>query len=199
MNHPTPPQQQTPHYSASISSQASATPAPTKRNLVTPDSDLVAAGSKMIDQVFNSRSWERLRLYYEHANSKDEAIRRNGVSVLFGVAMRAANLLNHFKDHGHVRFTGGDLITADDLIYSFKTDQSRFLAQLNTITSALARVMAEAPDMRLLDSSATKEKEKPAAPLQIEIVGMPIRKTTTNILRDQAGDIATSVQVESDA
>lgn len=197
MNHPTPPQQRTPHYSPSISSQASATPAPAKRNLVTPDGDLVAAGSKMIDQVFNSRSWERLRLYYEHANSTDEAIRRNGVSVLYGVAMRAANLLNHFKDHGHVRFTGGDLITADDLVYSFKTDQSRFLAQLNTITNALARVMAEAPGLRLLDSSATKEEA--AAPLQIEIVGMPIRKTTTNILRDQAGDIATSVQVESDA
>ena len=38
-------------------------------------------------------------------------------------------------------------------------------------------------------------------PAQSEVVitGMPIRKTTTEILRDKAGDIATSIQVESDA
>ena len=34
---------------------------------------------------------------------------------------------------------------------------------------------------------------------EVAITAMPIRKTTTEILRDQAGDIATSVQVESDA
>ena len=34
---------------------------------------------------------------------------------------------------------------------------------------------------------------------EVTITAMPIRKTTTTILRDQAGDIATSVQVESDA
>jgi hypothetical protein len=37
------------------------------------------------------------------------------------------------------------------------------------------------------------------AQTEIAITAMPIRKTTTTILRDQAGDIATSVQVESDA
>ena len=38
-------------------------------------------------------------------------------------------------------------------------------------------------------------------PAQSEVVitGMPIRKTTTEILRDKAGDIATSVQIEADA
>jgi hypothetical protein len=34
---------------------------------------------------------------------------------------------------------------------------------------------------------------------EVAITAMPIRKTTTEILRDQAGDIATSVQVEVDA
>ena len=34
---------------------------------------------------------------------------------------------------------------------------------------------------------------------EVAITSMPIRKTTTEILRDQAGDIATSVQVETDA
>ena len=31
------------------------------------------------------------------------------------------------------------------------------------------------------------------------ITSLPIRKTTTEILRDKAGDIATSVQIETDA
>jgi lambda family phage portal protein len=34
---------------------------------------------------------------------------------------------------------------------------------------------------------------------EVAITALPIRKTTTEILRDQAGDIATSVQVETDA
>ena len=34
---------------------------------------------------------------------------------------------------------------------------------------------------------------------RVEITGLPIRKTTTEILRDQSGDIATSIQIESDA
>ena len=34
---------------------------------------------------------------------------------------------------------------------------------------------------------------------EVAITSLPIRKTTTEILRDQAGDIATSVQVETDA
>ena len=34
---------------------------------------------------------------------------------------------------------------------------------------------------------------------EVAITSLPIRKTTTEILRDEAGDIATSVQVESDA
>ena len=34
---------------------------------------------------------------------------------------------------------------------------------------------------------------------EVAITSLPIRKTTTEILRDKAGDIATSVQVETDA
>ena len=34
---------------------------------------------------------------------------------------------------------------------------------------------------------------------EVAITSLPIRKTTTEILRDKAGDIATSVQIETDA
>ena len=37
------------------------------------------------------------------------------------------------------------------------------------------------------------------AQTEVAITSMPIRKTTTEILRDKAGDIATSVQIETDA
>lgn len=64
-------------------------------------------GVTMAEQVINSRSWERLRPYFADAdNGTDEAIRRNGVAVLFGVAICAASALSSLKELGLVKFTG---------------------------------------------------------------------------------------------
>ena len=63
-----------------------------------------------------------------------------------------------------------------------------------------AVVNVAAPIVNVAAPEVTVEVEAIMPEVQrIEITGMPIRKTTTEILRDQAGDIATSVQVETDA
>ena len=162
------------------------------------DGDLVASGAKMLDQAFNSRSFERLRMYYEHVNSGDPVARQSGLSVLFGVATRAANLLKCFEEQGHVRFTGADLPTSEDLVYSAKTSVQRFIAQSNQITSALAKVMEAAPGLKLLSGEAAKRETEAPPPMKVEIVGMPQRVTEVSVHRDQAGDVQSSVQVERD-
>lgn len=63
-----------------------------------------------------------------------------------------------------------------------------------------AVVNVAAPIVNVAAPEVTANFEAIMPELQrIEITGMPIRKTTTEIMRDQAGDIVTSVQVESDA
>ena len=64
----------------------------------------------------------------------------------------------------------------------------------------LAPIVNFAPVTNVAAPEVTVEVDA-IMPAQSEVVitGMPIRKTTTEILRDKAGDIATSVQVETDA
>jgi hypothetical protein len=193
---------QTPHYAQATRStpapqQASASPGPTKasRALFSPDQYLVKIGQGLADDVFQTRNWERLRPYITDANSKDETTRKNGTAVMLGLAERSAHLLKICNDKGYVKLNG-EIVTEQDIQYAFKTDLNRFMALLNSVTDTMARVTAAVPGLKIDQHRAD---EKPAAPVKVEVVGLPIRKTTTEILRDKAGDIATSIQVESDA
>lgn len=151
----------------------------------------------MADQVINSRSWERLRPYFADANnSTDENIRRNGTAVLLGVAMRAAALLCALKERGTVRFSGSEMMTQEDVIYTFKTDQNRFYAALNGITDTLARTLEAVPGLKV---EKTAPKDASPAPIPVVVVGLPERRTETEIERDAVGDIVSTVQVERDA
>lgn len=150
----------------------------------------------MADQVINSRSWERLRPYFADANnSTDENIRRNGTAVLLGVAMRAAATMSALKERGLVRFTGRELMSQEDVIYAFKTDQNRFIGALNAITSDLARILDAVPGLTVEKTAA---KDASPAPIPVVVVGLPERRTETEIERDAVGDIVSTVQIERD-
>jgi len=160
-----------------------------------PAADLVGLGITMADQVINARSWERLRPYFADANSKDENIRRNGAAVMLGVAMRAAALLCALKERGTIRFSGSEMMTQEDVIYTFKTDQNRFYAALNGITDTLARTLEAVPSLKIEKRAV---EETAPAPIPVTVVGLPTRVTTTEIERDAAGDIKRSTHIEVD-
>lgn len=43
------------------------------------------------------------------------------------------------------------------------------------------------------------EEHKPADPVLVQVVGLPIRQITTEIIRDENGNIVSSIQIENDA
>ena len=175
-------------------------PAKPPRKPFNPDNDLINVGTRLVEKVVNTRNWEQLRPYLNDANATDEATRKNGTAVLLGIAMRGAQILDQVKAAGIVRFTGTDLPTVDGLIYAFKTDQNRFIAMANEVTSLLAKVMQAAPGMKITAPAPTETRQEPTEvePLKIEITAMPDRVTTTEIVRDGKGNITESKQVESD-
>lgn len=176
--------------------QPNTAPARAIRKLFQPDAELVGLGVTMAEQVINSRSWERLRPYFADANNgTDEAIRRNGVAVLFGVAICAASALSSLKERGLVEFTGSEPMTREDILYLFKSDQNRFIDALNRITATLARTMEAVPGLKVEKIAA---KDASPAPIPVVVVGLPERRTETEIERDAVGDIVSTVQVERD-
>ncbi len=168
---------------------------PTTRALFSPDHYLVKIGHDLANDVFGNGNWLRLQPYIADANSKDETTRKSGTSVMLGLAERGAHLLKHCNDQGHIKLTG-DIVTEQDIQYAFKTDLNRFMALLNSVTDTMARVTAAVPGMKVVMYRAG---EKPAGPLKVEVVGMPVRETTVTVSRNDAGEISGSVQVEKDA
>ena len=180
--------------------RSAAAPAKPPRKPFNPDNDLINVGTRLVEKVVNTRNWEQLRPYLNDANATDEATRKNGTAVLLGIAMRGVQILDQVKAAGIARFTGTDLPTVDGLIYAFKTDQNRFIAMANEVTGLLAKVMKAAPGMKITAPAPTEARQEPAEvePLKIEITAMPTRETTTNISRDNQGNIISSGQVEFD-
>lgn len=179
-------------------SQSRATPAKPPRAVFIPDPGLIDLGTRLANEVFNSGRWERMRPYYSDANSKDEPIRRNGMAVLLGFGMRAAQVIHVLVENRTIRNAGtGGPLTADDLLYSFRTSQNRFLVQLNATTSALAQCIVAVPGMEVVERAGGADKAPPA-PIPVQVMGMPARVTETEIERNGAGDIQRTTQIEVD-
>ena len=173
---------------------APATPPRARMAPFAPDPALIAIGKTLAVQIFNSRDWSGLRPYLNDANARDDAIRRNGLTVMFGVALMATNILRNVHDGAHVRFAGGDLPTGESVIYKWKTDVNAFLVTLNRVTQTLADVMRAAPGL----TARADGNAPPPAPIPVSVVSLPARVTETSIERDSAGDIKRTSQIEVD-
>lgn len=158
------------------------------------DPTLVAIGKTLAVQIFNSRDWSSLRHYLNDANSRDDAIRRNGLTVMFGFALMSTAVLRNIHNGEHVRFTGSELPTGESVIYKFKTDINAFLVTLNRITQTMADVMRAAPYL----TARADGNAPPPAPVPVSVVSLPARVTETSIERDTAGEIKRTSQIEVD-
>jgi hypothetical protein len=178
---------------------AKAQPAPTRPALApfVADPELFAIGFQMADRVFESGDWQRLRCVYADTKSQDEGARRNGLSVLFGLAVRGATIMEAVGREGHVRFVGGSPPSAQDVMYAWKTSLNRFILTLNSLSDVMARTTAAAPGLRV-GSDKPAPKEEPPAPVPVSVVSLPARVASTEIERDGAGDIKRSTMIEVD-
>jgi len=115
---------------------------------------------------------------------------------MYGAAHQLAAILDKVVESGLVRFTGEPILTGEDLTYAFRTEPVRFVHLLNLLIHTTARAIDARPGMKFVKAGA---EEKPAEPVPVRIIEMPIRRTKTTIERDNNGEISSSLQTETDA
>jgi hypothetical protein len=115
---------------------------------------------------------------------------------MYGAAHQFSAILEKVAEAGLVRFTGEPIPTSEELTYAFRTEPARFVHQLNLLIHTTAHAIDARPGMKLVKAGA---EEKPAEPVPVRIIEMPIRRTKTTIDRDANGEISSSLQIESDA
>jgi hypothetical protein len=188
------------HYSGGTTTDApSSAPAPKPAAaaplpLLQPRQDLFDAGIKMASLAFSSRDWGVLASLARDANSRDPLKRQSGYSALLGCSFFFASVLDQAVQLRAVTVTGGR-ITWPQLYYSFSTDLSRFNGELKSLLQAAVDLRKAVPGLTATPAGRAEDNK----PQKIEITAMPRRETATLVKRDQAGDIASSVQLEQDA
>lgn len=158
--------------------------------------DFMRIGAQLAIDVINDRSYSRLAQYVADSNSEDEYKVARGMNVMYGFTRLLVATMVQAVDNGQVRFNGVMPYRVDDVDYAFKTGRGRFLSLYNAATKTMSRVLAVTPSFKV--SLPSKSEEAAPAPTPIRIVGMPTRATTTDIERNGAGEIVSSLQVEKD-
>ncbi len=152
-------------------------------------------GVSIAVQFFNDGDFSPFRRIMDDANNaKDPQRRRAGHAALNACLITLARMLADTRRYG-VRFTGSPLTTENDLIYAMES--GRDIGPLGTqLVSACNAVRRARPD--LCASLSREDAPKPVAPMPVEVVAMPSRKTVTSVDRNMAGEITSAMQLESD-
>jgi len=165
-------------------------------HVTTFDSGLVDIGALAADDTINLRDTSRLRRFADDANSDDPHTAKAGMNALLGVATRFADLIAAGNANGAFKVCGA-LVTRSDLLYSFKMGRGKFVPVFHAISKTMIQLIEAAPGLRV-GNAVSRTETTEAAPMKVEITGMPSRATTSTIERNQAGEITSTVQVEAD-
>lgn len=151
-------------------------------------------GASIAVQFFNNGDFGPLQRILDDANAKDLQRRRTGHAALSACLITLARTLADARRHG-VTFTGPPLTTEDDLIYAVESGRS--LGPLGTqLVSAVKALRRARPGLHV--SLSREDAPKAGAPMPVQVVSMPNRKTVSDISRNMAGEITSTMQVESD-
>jgi hypothetical protein len=154
-------------------------------------------GEQLAVESINAKDFSRLKPYADDCNATDDHTVACGMSVLFGFTRVLVQLMELAFDDGRLKFSNGGLpYRATEVSYAFMTGRGRFISLYNGATKTMARVLKAAPSFKI--SLASKSEAAAPAPIPVQIVGMPTRATTTDIERNGAGEIVSSLQVEKD-
>jgi crossover junction endodeoxyribonuclease RuvC len=148
-------------------------------------------------ESINSKDFSRLKPYADDCNATDDHTVACGMSVLYGFTRVLVQSMEVAFDDGRLKFSNGGLpYRATEVSYAFMTGRGRFISLYHGATKTMARVLKAAPSFKI--SLASKSEAAAPAPIPVQIVGMPTRATTTDIERNGAGEIISSLQVEKD-
>lgn len=136
------------------------------------------------------------------ARAEDPARRNAGDLAFLGALITIAAALHQAQETG-VKFVG-NLPTVDGVVYARARGADDYSTLANTLLNTAAALRKAHPGLQFsfgqcqpgpMDNKPAPAK---AEPLEVKIVGMPERQTTTTVTRDQEGSITSTIQVETD-
>ena len=156
-------------------------------------------GVTICHRIFNLKKFQPIERIIAGANSPNQQLNRAAREVLLGMATEMAQILGQLRDTGAVVFVGEALLEPDDLHFAYRTNTQQFVAQLQGLVNTCARTLEVLPGLAVSAAQPAPMDPPPPPPAQrVEIVGMPVRQTASEIVRDAHGNIVQSRQIEND-
>lgn len=134
------------------------------------------------------------------AHGKDAQRKAAASLACMGFFYTLAQTFDLARERG-IRFKGA-VPTLAEFRYESSCGQAAYSQAAQRLIDAALALRRDVPGFtvsRAKEGAVAGDKPAPAAPMKIEIVAMPKRKTTSKIKRDEAGEIVSTVQLEMDA
>lgn len=156
-------------------------------------------GNTVAREFITDGNTKPLRQLIDDVNSDDPALKRRAHSELTAAMATFSRVLQKVSEGGGVTFTGEPLPGLDEALYAVSAGPARLSRVLQLQINAIAALRKAAPgycDRIKITPGLARAAE--AAPTPVSVVSMPTRVSTTDIGRNMAGEIVSSMQVEKD-
>lgn len=159
-------------------------------------------GTDAAYEYVNNGNFAGIRKILADANAPDANRRQVGTIASLGVFMALANVLDGVKQAG-VRFSN-PVPTAAEFSYERMRGSKAYSAIAQRLVDSVAALRRDGPGFKVCRSTPTQDAATPGrsteipAPVRVEVISMPARKTTSIIERNPAGEIAATTQIEKD-
>ncbi len=123
----------------------------------------------------------------------------------YGVVVRSVSIISALVSHGF-RFTGeAEWLNCDSDIALIRVnrelncgDEERKVKMMLIAVMALDKCVSQ-NQFSITSSAVRQSEDKEPKPIRVEVVSLPTRETTTEIVRDSGGNIKQTSQIERDA
>lgn len=160
--------------------------------------DLIALRGETIAVEFvNTGNGGQLQTLLDDWGSKDPARHHAGRIAFIASVVTLARLLEAVKRKGAATFSGVPLPTMAEVAYAATVGGKQFDRVSQTLVNA-THGLYRATQGKVTVSLPRAGDGPVAAPMKVEVVSMPTRKTVTDVSRNMAGEITGSLQLEAD-
>ncbi len=155
-------------------------------------------GASIAVELFNTGNFDPLKRVILDCNSTDQKRKSIGRVALGAALVTLSRMLADSRRCG-VTFTGNQPPSVDEVMYAYEVGGKELNDVGQLLVNATYGVRRGKPGLRAnLAAEAEPAKPGPPAPMPVEVVAMPSRKTVTSVDRNLAGEITGSMQLETD-
>jgi hypothetical protein len=155
-------------------------------------------GASIAVDLFNTGNFDQLKRVISDCNSTDPK-RKSVGRIAFGAALVSlAQILSQSRRCG-IAFTGVQPPSVDEVMYAHEVGGKDLNHVAQLLVNATYGVRRGKPGLKAtMPAEDEPTKPAPPAPMPVEVVSMPARKTVTDVARNSAGEITSAMQIESD-